>query len=85
MVHYLKFLIKEQDVVKNALGKVVKMQKNVKIVKDKAVLFKCSKWVQGCINKFKRIVISAKDKVKLLVKEANAKFVMEKKLWKKKK
>jgi hypothetical protein len=71
--------------VKNVLGKAVRMSKNVKIVKDKAVLFKCSKWVQECINKFKKIVISVKGKVKLLVKEVNVKFVMGKRLWKNKK
>ena len=64
MVTYLKFLIKEQDAVINAVEKVVKMLKNVKHAKAKVELCKCTKWVQACINRFKKHAINVQAKVK---------------------
>ncbi len=76
MAKLLKCKIQEQDAVKNVTVKVGKMYKNVKHVKEKVLLFKCIKWVLECINKFKNIVINAKVKDKLLLKEVNVKVVM---------
>lgn len=85
METYLKSLTKEQDVARNAEEKVVKMQKNVKHAKVKAESYKCIKWVQACISKFKKIAINVKVKVKLLVKEENAKLATVRKFKRKKK
>lgn len=82
---YLKYLTKEQDAAKNAEEKEDKMFKNVRHAKVKEELFKCIKWDLACINRFKKIVINAKGKVKLQAKGENAKPVMEKKYYKNKK
>lgn len=60
----LRFLIKELAVARNAMERVVKMLKNVRHVKDKEELSKCSKWVPECISKSKKIVINVKVKDK---------------------
>ena len=61
---------------------MVKMYKNVKHAKVRVQSCKCIKWVQVCINKFKKIVTNAKVKVKLLLKEANVNNVTVKKYFK---
>jgi hypothetical protein len=62
-----------------------KMFKNVKHVKVEVKLFKCIKWVQECINKFKKTVINVLDKDRLFLKVENVKFVMVEKSHKKSK
>jgi len=83
MVKLWNLKIPELDAVKNVKVKVDKMFKNVSNVKEKVWLFKCIKWVQECINKYKNIVINVKEKVKSSLKEANANNVMDKKFLKK--
>lgn len=61
------------------------MLKVVQLVKVEEELCKCIKWDQECINKFKRIVIIVRDKDKLLLKEVNARLVLERKLCPRKK
>jgi hypothetical protein len=75
--------IPELDAVKNVKAKVDKMFKNVNNVKEKVWLFKCIKWVQECINKYKNIVINVKERVKSSLKEVNANNAMDKKFLKK--
>ena len=60
------------------------MYKNVKHVKVKEESFKCIKWGQECINTYKKIVINAKVKDRLLEKEVNVKLVMERRFYRKK-
>jgi len=76
-------ITQELDVVKIVKVKVEKILINVLNVKEKDKLFKCSKWDQECINKFKKDAMTVKDKDKLLVKEENAKHAMEIKSYKK--
>lgn len=62
--------------------------KPAKDAKEKAELFKCSKWVLVCISRFKRPVMLARERVRWWRKVKNVKFVWErrsvqnKKLWK---
>jgi hypothetical protein len=81
----LKYLIKEQDAAINVLVKEDKVLRNAKLVKGKAELSKCIKWVLECISKFKKIVINVKGKEKLSLKVQNAKLAMVKRLVKNKK
>ena len=81
----LKWITQEQGAVKNVVVKEDKMFKNVKHVKVEVKLFKCIKWVQECINKFKNTVINVLDKDKLFLKVENVKFVMVEKSHKKSK
>lgn len=61
------------------------MLKNVKHVRDKEELLKCSKWVLECISKFNKLVINVMDKDKLLEKVENVKNVLVKRFLRKKK
>jgi 1,4-dihydroxy-2-naphthoyl-CoA synthase len=61
------------------------MYKNVKLVKAKELLFKCTKWDQECISKFRNIVINVKAREKSLLKVQNANNVLEKRPLKKRK
>lgn len=56
MVMLYNFSIQGLDVAKNVTERVDKMLNNVKNVKVKVVLYKCSKLVQALINKCKRYV-----------------------------
>lgn len=85
MEKLLRWIIQEQDVVKNVGVKEDKMFKSVKHVKVEVKLFKCIKWVQECINKFKNTVINVLDKDKLFLKVENVKFVMVERFYKKSK
>ncbi len=56
--------ITEPDAVKNAVVKEVKMSKHASSARVKVWSFKCIKWGQGCISKFRRIATSVKEKEK---------------------
>jgi hypothetical protein len=56
-----------------------KMYRHAKLVKERVEWFRCSKWAQACISKFRKIVISAMGRDKLLEKEANVKHAKERK------
>jgi hypothetical protein len=57
-------LTKEPDVVRVVKVKEDKKLCNVERVKEREEWCKCFKWVQECINKFKRIVISVREREK---------------------
>jgi hypothetical protein len=56
--------ITEPDAAKNAMVKEVKMLKHANSARVKAWSFKCTKWDQECISKFRKIATSAKEKEK---------------------
>jgi len=67
------------------MAKVDNKLKNASNVKGKVWSFKCIKWVQECINKYKNIVINVQVKVKSSHKPADANHAMERKSYKRKK
>ncbi len=85
MAKSLSLNIPEQDAAKNAVVKEGKVSKNANNVKERVSLFKCIKWAQACINKFKSTVINVADKDKLYLKEENVKVAMEKRSLKRQK
>jgi hypothetical protein len=70
---------KELDAVRYVKEKVEIMLKVVELAKEKVELFKCIKWDPACINKFKRLVMLAKEKGRLSPKEPNAKDALARK------
>jgi hypothetical protein len=66
----------EPDAAKSVMVRVDKMSKNVNNAREKVWSFKCIKWVQECINKFKSTVINAVERERLFLKEESAKDVM---------
>ena len=85
MANSKKLTIAELEFVKIAMERVENRLKNVRNAKEEDKLYKCYRWDQECISKFKKDVMTVKDKVKLLVKEENVKFVWVKKFSKKRK
>lgn len=71
--------------MKNVAVKVDNKSKNVNNVKVKVWSFKCIKWVQECINKFKNIAINVQAKVKSSLKPANVNHVTARKSYKRRK
>lgn len=61
------------------------MLKNVKAVKDRAELFRCTKWVPECISKYRKTAINAKVKAKSLEKVANVRLATARRSCRKKK
>ena len=64
MVKCFDLLIPVLGAVKPVKVKAVKMSRSVRHAKDKVELFKCIKWGQVCISRFKKIVINVQDKDK---------------------
>lgn len=56
--------ITEPDAAKSAAVREVKTSKHANSARVKAWSFKCTKWDQECISKFRRIAISVKEKEK---------------------
>lgn len=69
----------EPDVVRNVMEREVRTYKNVKHAKEKVLQYKCIKWVQECINKFRNIVTNVVDRDKSYLKLANVRPVMGRK------
>lgn len=60
---------------KPATGKAAIMSRLALPAKEKGELSKCIRWVQECINKFKKIAIPVKDRVRSSLRDQNAKDV----------
>lgn len=77
MAQFSRFHMREQDAAKLVKEKEDKKQRNAQHVKEKGVSFRCIKWDQECISKFKKIVMPVKEKARLLQKMENAKPALE--------
>jgi hypothetical protein len=64
MESFSKFHMIEREHAKHVTEKVELVYKHASNVKEKDVLFKCIKWDQGCISKFKRPVTFVEEKAR---------------------
>lgn len=69
----------EQDAARLVKEREEKMLNRVEHARARVELCKCTRWDQECINRFKRIVILAKEKEKSFLREVNVKLVLVKK------
>ena len=73
MEESLKLSMRGPATAKPAMGKAAIMSRLAQPAKEKGELSKCIRWAQECINKFKRIAILVKARVRSSLKDQNAK------------
>lgn len=85
MEELLRLSMRGHATAKPATEKEEKMLKHAQHAKAKVELYKCIKWVQECISKFRKTVIHVKVREKSLRKALNAKNAKEKSIFQLKK